>query len=214
MRRAFKAQSDRRTAIVGNGLGLCLIIISICIPASGLAAGTGQEQPDLTKLLQESQFLLPRHTDLRVKAIAADPVLPYQWRARTRNHELEVRVALRPLDRLHIEYDDPHGGAPQPNHLFPLMFQKLLELMSRNASSIDRVYPRQQAKEKFKADWAGAGIFDVSSNMNTDYQQGFLLALHKNDVADVYVLLLFDHAKKIKAQLQRILNELNFYPDS
>jgi len=123
---------------------------------------------------------------------------------------LEVRIALRPLHRMQIEYKDPHGTAPSPDHIFPLMFQRLLELFAKNATSIDTTYPPVQAAGKFAANWASVGIFDLAPSLAGAFQQGLLLALHRNQVADVYVLLLFNDAEKHKQKLEKVLASIHF----
>jgi hypothetical protein len=70
-------------------------------------------------------------------------------------------VAVRPLGRIPVDYEDPHGSAPDPNHMFPLMFQSLVTSLSGGGHSPVNEFPPAQAAERFNAQWASASVFDV-----------------------------------------------------
>ena len=144
--------------------------------------------------------------------VRANPLFPYEHALRNQAETLEIRYAIRPLSRLEIDYDDPHGSAPDPNHIFPLMFQSLVTRLSHGGHSPTRIYPHDQATEKFQAHWAAASVFDVRREFSDRYQQALLIAMHKNHIADAYAIFLFDDYDQVKDEVNRVLEALAFLP--
>lgn len=168
--------------------------------------------PGFDELVAESgmRFELPagfREADRR-----ANPLFTYDKAVRNRDDSIEIRYAVRPLGRIEIDYEDPHSSAPDPNHMFPLMFQSMVTLLSDGRHSPTREYPRDQAREKFSADWAAAAVFDVSPRFDTDHKQALVIALHKNQLADAYSVFLFDDFEQARQMINDNLNALAFLP--
>jgi hypothetical protein len=169
-------------------------------------------EPSFEVLLAESHLQLEVPAGFTPVPVQANPVLSYEQALRDPEGRLEVRYALRPLGRLQIDYDDPHGAAPDPNHVFPLMFESIAMRLSGGGHTPTREYPVDQARRLFNADWAAAGVFDVRSPFATDFAQGLVLALHRNRVADAYLVLLFDDYAQAKPAIDRALASLRFRP--
>jgi len=85
-------------------------------------------------------------------------------------------------------------------------------MLSGGGHSPTREFPAQQAKGKFNADWAAAAVFDVSPEFKSDHKQALLVALHRNKLADAYVVLLFDDHDKVKPLIDASLSALRFIP--
>jgi hypothetical protein len=56
----------------------------------------------------------------------------------------------------------------------------------------------------------GAAVFDVSQQLSKDYQQGLLVALHKNGKADAYMVFLFNSYPDVKQRINTTLPSLQF----
>lgn len=125
---------------------------------------------------------------------------------------LEIRYAVRPLGRLRVDYEDPHSSAPDPNHMFPLMFQSVVAALSGGRHSPTREYPPGRAREKFNADWAAAAVFDTDAGFATDHRQALVIAMHKNALADAYVIFLFDDYEPVAQRIDANLSALRFVP--
>jgi len=124
---------------------------------------------------------------------------------------LEIRYAVRPLGRLRVDYEDPHSSAPDPNHMFPLMFQSVVASLSAGRHSPTREYPPGRAREKFNADWAVA-VFDTDAGFATDHRQALVIAMHKHALADAYVIFLFDDYGPVQQRIDDNLSSLRFAP--
>ena len=125
---------------------------------------------------------------------------------------MEIRYMVRPIARMEIAYDDPHSNAPDPNHIFPMMFQTLIGLLSDGKHTPSREYPQDQASNLFNAEWAAAALFDVDKRFNTEHKLALMIALHKTGLADAYVLYLFDDYKSAKPLIDASMGTLKFLP--
>ncbi len=109
-----------------------------------------------------------------------------------------------------IDYEDSHNSAPEPNHLFPMLFQSLISDFSNGGNSPANEYSAQETKARFNADWAAVALMDVTRDFSDQYAQLLLLALHKNNASDAYVLVLFDDYQAVKPEINSVLNSLKF----
>ncbi len=187
-----------------------LLIVFLLKPLAGAAAADHAAAAMLEELTAEAGVVFQDAADFRDIEPAANPVLPYERAVRHQSEELEVRYAIRPLGRVQIEYDDPHSAAPEPNHLYPLMFTSITDRLSTGRHSPSQEYSADQAREKFNADWAAAAAFDVDPEFSADYKEGLLVALHKNNKADVYVVYLYNDYARIKTYLEGAMSALVF----
>lgn len=184
-------------------LGLFWALLLITLPSWAQA-------PDASVLMQESGATLTVSAALQPIVVQPSRLLPYQKAFRSEDQQLELRVALRPLQRLTIEYQDPHSSAPEPNHIFPLVFDSLVGQLAVAGRMPTREFSTQQARELFNADWAAAAVFDIEPEFSSDYRQALLLALHSNNRADAYLIFLFDDYEPVKTRLRENLAALRF----
>lgn len=140
------------------------------------------------------------------------PLFPHEIAVANTGGTLEIRFAVRPLSRIEVDYQDPHSSTPDPNHMFPLMFQSVVTRLSNGGHSPTREYPSDQAKKKFHAHWAAASVFDLHPEMRGHHTQGLLIAMHKNQLADAYVLFLFNDYQAVKGEINRSISALSFLP--
>ena len=176
--------------------------------AVGCNKGTLSES--FQKLLLEAELIYTAPQGFKSLSAVANPLLPYEHAIRTEDAKLEVRYAIRPLSRVKIDYSDPHNSAPEPNHLFNMLFASLAEQLASGGDTPRREYTREQAKEMFNADWAAAAVFDVSQQFSQEYAQGLLVAIHKNGRADAYMVYLFNSYPEVKQRIHTTLPSLQF----
>lgn len=84
--------------------------------------------------------------------------------------------------------------------------------LSAGGHTPSREYPAEQARARFNADWAAAAVFDVTAEFTTDFRQGLLVALHRNQVSDAYMVFLFDEYEPVKERIEQGLRSLVFAP--
>ena len=173
------------------------------------AAGQGVSFADL---LAEGGLVFEPPVGLAEVPVAPNELFPYEHGRRNADGTLEVRYAVRPLGRLKVEYEDPHSSAPDPNHVFPLVFQSLLTRLSGGGHSPSREYPPEQAREKWNADWAAATVLTAVGDFDSRRREVLFIAIHKNRKADAYAAFLFDDYVTVKDDINAALTALRFEP--
>ena len=166
--------------------------------------------PGFDALLEESGLRLGTDPDLVEVGIQTDSPIPYEYALRHASGALEMRFIVRPLDRIEIEYEDPHNAAPEPNHLFPLLFESLTNTLAEGAGAPSSEFSEAESQQHFNADWAAIAVFDVDPGISGGYSNALLLALHKNDLADAYTLFLYRDYAEAKPLINRSLALLQF----
>ena len=175
--------------------------------AAGLRAG---ESISFAQLLEEGGLAFEPPRGFHEVPVEPDYVMPYEARYRSDDGKLEVRYAIRPLNRIQIDYDDPHNAAPAPNDLFNMLFRTLSETLAVDHQVISRTYPLEKAREEYNAGWVAVGVFDLSPDISRQYRQAMLFALHQNDKADAYLLFLTNDLAEEKARIQAARTSLKF----
>ncbi|MFV2061526.1 MAG: hypothetical protein ACC653_12645 [Gammaproteobacteria bacterium] len=165
---------------------------------------------DFSKLLQEGGLELKKPASFTQRVVHYDTTFPYEYVLRHNNDLMEIRYSIRPIDRVKIEYQDPHNSAPQPNYLFNMMFESIITQLASTGFNPRREYPVEQSSSRFNAGWAAAAVVDVSTQYSTMFRHALLLALHKDDLADAYVVFLYNDYQKIKQLLDKELSTLRF----
>jgi len=182
------------------------------IALSAVAATELASRQAFDRLLDESGMRLEPSQKLIDLPIRANPVLPYEHAMRHDSGELELRFIIRPLERIEIEYNDPHNAAPEPNHLFPLLFESLIDRLSANSNSNSRTLSKSEAKEKFNAQWAALSVFDINPEFSSEFNNAMLLAMHKNDQADAYTVFLYNDHELAKQLINEVISTMSFTP--
>lgn len=184
---------------------LCCLILMVAVGCNNRTVSKPFQQR-----LSEAGLTFTAPQGFKPLPPVANPLLAYEHAIRSQDGKLEARYAIRPLSRVKIDYSDPHNSAPEPNHLFNMLFASLVEQLSSGGDTPRREYTDEQAKELFNADWAAAAVFDVSQQLSQDYTQGLLVAIHKNDQADAYMVYLFNSYPDVKQRIHTTLPSLRF----
>ena len=186
-----------------NKLWLLLVwLLPVVVPA-----GSGD---DFHNLLAEGGLVFEAPAGFHPLPVQPDFVMPYEARYLSDDGRLEIRYAIRPLDRIEIDYQDPHNAAPAPNDLFNMLFRALSETLARDHQVLSREYPADQAHRLFNAGWAAVGVFDLAKGISDRFTQAMLVAIHQNDKADAYALFLTNDLGAEKARIKKVLGALRF----
>lgn len=179
-------------------------------------SGTTQAEPyGFPQLLQDGGLMMQQPPPgYQVQPTAETAVFAYEYALRHPHKKLEIRYAVRPINRVEIDYQDPHGSAPDPNHLFPMLFQTLIADLSDGGRSPSRELTPADAKRSYNADWAAMAVMDISPDFAPGYRQMLLVAIHKNFAADAYMMLLFDDYQAVKPEIDELVSKgLKFRPE-
>ena len=192
-------------------LGALLVLIHLGTPmAADAAEKDARTAFDL--LLQEAGLRMQRQTQYIDQPAQANAILPYEHALRHESGALEVRFIVRPLNRIEIEYNDPHNAAPEPNHLFPLLFESITNRLSVGGETATSTFPEAEALDKFNANWAAASAFDINPDFATDYRNALIIGMHRNDMADAYTLFLYNDHEQAKLLINEAISIMSFTP--
>lgn len=182
--------------------------MAACALSAPIAADSSR--PGFEKLLQEAGLTFMQPESFASIEVTGNALFPFEHAIRRDDNVLQVNYSIRPLSRISIDYEDPHNSAPEPNHIFTMMFTALIGQLSSGGATPHREYSANDAKEKFNADWAALSVFDVEPAYSNEYQQAFLVALHKNNLSDAYLVILFNDYNEIKPHLDSVFSSLRF----
>ena len=189
---------------------ILLTLLVVCVAAAG-ATETSSRQA-FEQLLMESGLRIESRNAFAEVPIQHNSVLPYEHAMRHESGKLELRFIVRPLARIEIEYNDPHNAAPEPNHLFPLLFESLTQRLAANNDTSSNTLSEIEAKDKFNAQWAAVAAFDVDPEFSREFKNAILLGMHKNDMADAYTLFLYNDPESAKPLISAALGIMSFTP--
>jgi hypothetical protein len=184
--------------------------LSVWWCSAPLAGEATRPALDFSRLIADAGMQYTPPAQFAEAALRPNALWAYEHAVRSADGVMEIRYAVRPIEQMRIAYDDPHSNAPEPNHIFPMMFQTLIGLLSDGKHTPSREYPQQQAGEKFNAEWAAAALFDVDTRFNTEHRIALMLALHKSGLADAYVIFLFDDYQVAKPLIDANMTTLVF----
>jgi len=181
------------------------VLLVVLLVPSALAG-----PPDFHALLAEGGLEFTPPEGFRPLPVAPDYVMPYEARYLSEDGRLEIRYAIRPLSRIEIDYEDPHNAAPAPNDLFNMLFRTLSETLAKDHQVLSREYPPEQAQRDYRAGWAAVGVFDLSPDIESRFEEAMLIAIHQNDKADAYLLFLTDDLAAQKGRIKKLRTSLRF----
>jgi hypothetical protein len=189
-----------------------VLVLSLSSQTAAAIDKTTREAFD--QLLLESGLRIETRQSYTDIPIHANPVLPYEHAMKHESGALELRFIVRPLNRIAIEYNDPHNAAPEPNHLFPLLFESITNRLSVGSDTSSSTFSEAEAQKSFNANWAAAAAFDVRPEFAAGYQNGLLIGMHRNELADAYTLFLYNDHERAKPLINEALSIMSFNPET
>lgn len=193
-----------------------LVRLILALMVTGLASSaiaidkTARQAFD--QLLLEAGLHLEQRQNYSDIPIEVNPVLPYEHAMKHASGALELRFIVRPLSRITIDYNDPHNAAPEPNHLFPLLFESITNRLSVGSDTPSSTFSQSEAQKSFNANWAAASVFDVRPEFANGYQNGLLIGMHRNEMADAYTVFLYNDHELAKPLINEVISIMSFTP--
>ncbi len=186
-----------------------IIIAALLLIASTASLAEKNSDP-FQRLMQEAELSFTSPDGFTELPPGSNAYLDYEQALRSDDGKLEVRLSVRPIKRIEIDYDDPHSSAPNPNHIFPLAFESLTGTLSGGNYAPSNEYSAADAHKNFNADWAALSAFNLTSGYPSTHRQALFLAIHRNRVADAYLLLLYDDYEGQKTRIKEVMQHLRF----
>jgi len=162
------------------------------------------------ELLEEAGLEYSLPAGFKEVPVEYNEVLPYQYRVRSNDGSVEIRYTIFPLSRVEIDYDDPHSSAPEPDHLFTLLFPGILTEISGWGHYKSKDYPPDEAIRLFNADWAAVAALEVIPEYSPEFRKALVVAIHRNGRADAYQIYLGNDLKRLGEVAAKVEASLRF----
>ena len=161
------------------------------------------------RILDEAGMVYERPEGYEEVMPEPNPVLNYLYRVRNPETGVEIRYLVVPIRRIAVDYDDPHASAPDPDHIFSLLFPSLLTQLAADGRYREKEYPSLEARKLFNAEWAAAGTFTPNPKF-APYAHGFMVAMHRIGRADAFEIFLANDLEALKAAVLNHQGALRF----
>ena len=185
------------------------LVLLLLLPLLSTVLASAADEA-FVKLLNEAGLEYEIPSGYKKKPVEYNDVLPYQYRVVSDDGAVEIRYTIFPLDRVKIDYDDPHSSAPEPDHLFTLLFPSVLTDISGWGHYKSKDYPASEALRLFRADWAAVAVLDVIPKYSREYKHALVVAIHRNGHADAYQIFLSNDIHKAGEAAKKTESSLRF----
>jgi len=185
---------------------LASVLLLLTLP---LALATSEAWEFFSGLLKEAGMVYERPPGYVELAPEPNEILNYPYRVKNLEKGVEIRYLVIPIKRIEIDYEDPHAAAPDPNHIFNLLFPGLLTQVSVDGRYRMKEYPGLEAKRLFGAEWAAAATFTPNPRF-APYAHGLMVAMHKVGHADAFEIFLANDLEALKEAVIEHQSALRF----
>lgn len=171
------------------------------------------ESDDFLALLKETGVLLTPPENFVACVSQPNSIFAYQHAHRSPSGDLELRYRIDSIRRLQEERRIANEGvdvlaSTDLNKLHEYAFLAMLFNLHGGQISPTTIFTPEGAAEMFGADWAAMCFLSLASN---DFAPGYNTAgafcIHKDDVADVYLIAVFNDRFEEGGNVARLFDE-------
>ena len=136
--------------------------------------------------------------------------LAYSYALLHEDVKLEIRYTLFSIKNM-IEQNKKSGGVSvDPNKMYQaLVTTNQLNLSGGNEYQVTR-FDSEAVKEEFNADAGATTFFPLNSKFGEGYKNCMMVVLHKKDIADAFILFLFDDPEVFQNNAMDAFHALTF----
>ncbi|MBI5438559.1 MAG: hypothetical protein HY936_06375 [Nitrosomonadales bacterium] len=156
------------------------------------------ESQDFQTLLAEAGIEFRSLPDFMPCLVRENSVFRYQYAERSPSGDLEVRYRIDSFARLEAERKAANAGmemlsSVSLDQMHATNFMAMLFNLSGGAFVEPTVLKPETSALLYGADWSALGSIRLANDDFTpDYDSAYVLAIHKDGVADVYVIGLYN----------------------
>ena len=156
------------------------------------------ESRDFQTLLAEAGIEFRSAPDFVPCPVRENSVFRYQYAERSPAGDLEVRYRIDSHARMEAERKAASAGmeilaSVNLNQLHSANFMAILLNLSGGMFTEPTVFKPETITLLYGADWSALGFLRLTNNdFAPDYDSAYVLAIHKDGVADVYIIGLYN----------------------
>ncbi|MDB5158510.1 MAG: hypothetical protein JWR50_3217 [Mucilaginibacter sp.] len=184
-----------------------LIILLFTAAISHAQTATDSTEIKFQKVLEDNkmEFTMPVGT---VKIpLVKNMQVRYDYAVKFKDKPIEIRYSVFSLGDRIAQYkkflkDKPPGSSMVDPNASSKTFAYTVAL-NVGGGTMDpaigfNAFPPEHVKPEFGADWGGTWIIPIKNNsFGTDYKYGIMISLHRDDVADAYIIYLGNSGQEL-----------------
>ena len=146
--------------------------------------------------------------------------LLYQFAMKGKKADIEVRYSvwdLKPMKEQFEQYQLDTSvvmAIPSVNFIYIGLIQANVLNMTQGKYSeiVPEIvpYPSEAVQNDFNTDTGGFAFFEFNCNFGTGYKYGQMIYVHKDDVADVIITIMFNNLKTFEKYMPEVFGTLTF----
>jgi hypothetical protein len=131
--------------------------------------------------------------------------MSYDFAIINKEKKVEIRYTIRPMDSLIIQKkNNPTSIMVDLNIMSKANFFAIAHNISDGIYKTQPInYDTTSSKKDYNANWGMMILVQPARQFANNYQNCFFVALHKNDIGDLYIFYLFEDVKDLQSILIR-----------
>lgn len=196
----------------------CHMILLLFIFTISISANTSKSN-DFTQTLNEHNMIFTMPKDFKQISIKDNENVSYQHAIKSKKVKLEIRYSIFSLKEKLKEYKEWENSNKKnsiltdPNQHYSIFSQVVIENIAGSENSKLTLFDKKNVKDEFNADWGGTTLVEPKSDFGKGYKYALITALHKDNIADVYIFFLFDDLKTVQKEITQTFYNLRFMSD-
>ena len=199
-----------------NRIGQALIVFLIFIAFN---ANSEDGYKNFIPILDQAKMKLEKPLNMKETPVIKNDELYYQYAVKDSIMGFEIRYLVYPLQELVNKYNSPHPDTGM-THLDPNMIHTNLLVMyslkiQGKEMAVD-AFPEIKeinhatADLEFNADWAAQVNITPCDEFAQKYKYATILELHKDNIADAFVIFLYNDKDKYDDMMKPVFHTLRF----
>lgn len=188
--------------------GLCFVI---------LTSFTSDNLPKkFTDLLDRAAMTFDKPSEYSETHPINNEQVKYEYAIVNDAKDFEIRYAIRPLDEMLKNYNEREKNEKagdvniHPSKLYAASFQAIVINVSGGKMTKISPFKTEAVKKEFNADWGAITMVEVGKEFGQNYKYCFLVAIHKDNIADAYCFYLSNTKESITKNMQASFHSLRF----
>jgi hypothetical protein len=174
-----------------------------------------QVKNDFQPMLAESKMKFAQPADFDPVPVKPNRHVLYQYALKHRAKKLEIRYSLWPLEKRLAEFrkTPKESGTVMldPNTAYQTFTTALAMNIAGNGRLLSKAeFKPENAAREFNAGWGSSTFVECGSGFGEGYRYAIIVALHKDDAADAYIIYLFDDGKEVQQEMMAAFYALKF----
>ncbi len=194
-----------------------IIILSLIITVSIPANST--ELNSFPQILKEHSMIFTMPKEFKQIPVKENDDVLYQHAIKSKKNKLEIRYSVFSLKQRIKEYEEwknsknRNGVMTDPNIGYTVFTRVVVENIAGSENFKETLFNQKNVKDEFNADWGGTYLVEPKSGYGEGYKYALITALHKDNIADAYIVYLFDDYRTVQSEILKEFYSMRFMSD-